>query len=88
MIITESMIACRWFIQQLYKGHAVGGYLHIVTDDKNVEDDNLIFCMGEIEENAERHSMTLLIIQRVIVELLMKMSLAEREYVVRWKITN
>ena len=33
-----------------------GGNLHIVTDDDNIEDDHILFCLKEAEEDSMRES--------------------------------
>lgn len=47
---SEDMEEIAWMIAQWYKqpGCETGGPLHIVTDDQNVEDDDLIFCHEQL----------------------------------------
>jgi hypothetical protein len=38
----------------VYAEHKAGGALHIMLDDGNLEDDDLAFCAGQVETQAER----------------------------------
>lgn len=48
--ITPLMLETSRLIEQLYElpNCSVGGPLHILTDDQNVDDDNLAFCWGAV----------------------------------------
>lgn len=37
----------------LYSYHHAGGPLHILTDDGNVEDSNLDFCLDEVDKSND-----------------------------------
>lgn len=39
-------------IKELYELNSVGGPLHIVTDDYNVSDDDVRFCLDEINQTG------------------------------------
>ena len=40
-------------VAELYTVHLVGGKMHIVTDDWNVEDEDVEFCKEEIEKDGD-----------------------------------
>jgi hypothetical protein len=48
-IVTEATKAAAEAVRALYEINAVGGAMHIVTDDWNIEDHSLEFCSKEIE---------------------------------------
>ncbi len=56
----------------LYRHRAVGGYLHIVTDDGNIEDGHIDFCMNEIQKNEDNYPYHLLLVCTAILELLLQ----------------
>lgn len=45
---TENMLQAASLIEELYEYHSAGGPLHVITDDFNVEDSNLAFCLLQI----------------------------------------
>jgi hypothetical protein len=56
---------------------SMGGDLHIVLDDWNIETEHIEFCAGEIGRN-DRASPELLAIESELVDLLLPMSEEER----------
>lgn len=76
--------ACRELIEELYRfpEGGVGGNLHIVTDDWNIEDGNLEFCRDQVLDESygtpdQRE------VELQILDLMDRMSLAERASVLR-----
>ena len=57
-------------IRELYEIHGAGGNCHIVTDDGNLEDSNIMFCL---------ESEDLLDIERDILEAMLTMSKTQRK---------
>jgi hypothetical protein len=47
-IVNEKTLALKSLAERVYDFCPVGGNLHIVLDDWNLEDDNLAFCRGVI----------------------------------------
>ena len=45
---TPGMHAVQPLLRALYDRHAAGGWAHIVTDDWNIEDEHIVWCL----ENA------------------------------------
>jgi hypothetical protein len=41
---------------KLYKSSCVGGNCHIVTDDKNVDDDSIRYCLNAVNKNYHEQS--------------------------------
>src|SRR5690348_1783765 len=39
-------------IEAVYKHNGVGGNLHIVLDDNNIDDGDLAFCLGQIDRGG------------------------------------
>lgn len=54
-IITDKTIHAAELVNQLYdcKGCSVGGYGHIVFDDWNLEDNNILFCLRNAEHISD-----------------------------------
>ncbi len=51
---SPEVIAAAEKIAALYRVHGAGGALHIVTDDMNVEDDDLEFARKHLSDDVER----------------------------------
>lgn len=54
--ITPAVLACVPLVKQLYEFSCVGGPAHNVTDDWNIEDDSIDWCLengGHPEDSAE-----------------------------------
>ena len=52
-------------------GNAVWGSLHIVLDDGNVDDSNVVFCIGEAEQRGDDEG-------KRLAEILLRMSKTQR----------
>lgn len=50
-IVSDETHQAAKLIGQVYESSTVGGNLHIVVDDWNLEDEHLDFCAGAIEKN-------------------------------------
>ena len=61
-------------VQKYYAkpGNLAGGYLHLVLDDGNIDDDYVEFCLKYAGENHDADGVEL-------ARLLLQMSLAQRE---------
>lgn len=85
-IVTDRTLAAAELIRQVYEYSIVGGNLHIVVDDWNLEDDDLEFCLKEIAKGGrsdpnysdECDSKEQLVIEERCCKLLANMSLEER----------
>lgn len=85
-IITDRTLAAAELVRQVYDFSGVGGNLHIVVDDWNIEDDNLEFCSKEIAAGGyfdpkypeEKPSSEQLAVERRCCDALMRMTLDER----------
>lgn len=53
--MTNIQNACVLLIRELYKTEPTGGDMHIVTDDFNVEDIHLRWCMQHIGEYISKN---------------------------------
>lgn len=51
-IITDKTMAAASLVRRVYEFSCVGGNLHIVLDDWNLQDENLQFCMDEIKKGG------------------------------------
>lgn len=49
-INNPKVVECAKLIAQVYEHSPVGGYLHIVLDDWNLEDSNVVYCAEAIEK--------------------------------------
>jgi hypothetical protein len=85
-IITDRTLAAAELVRQVYDYSGVGGNLHIVLDDWNIEDDNLEFCAKEIAAGGyfdpkypdERATSEQLDVEKRCCDALARMTLAER----------
>ncbi len=59
-ITSKAVIDAVNSIEDLYKEHALGGRLHIVTDDWNVEDEHLEWCKEQGLNDIEQRCFQLL----------------------------
>lgn len=76
---TPQIRAAAALIGEVYEYHGVGGYLHIVIDDWNLEDDHLEYCLQAIEKNEwDNEENEALEIQRKCCDALMKLTELER----------
>lgn len=63
----------------IYEHNEVGGNLHIVLDDMNVEDEHIQYCVDEaIPENYHKLSPEVNAIEKELGELLLTMTEQER----------
>jgi hypothetical protein len=77
--ITDQIRAAGTLVAELYEHHAVGGPLHIVTDDYNVEDTHLDFCADWLAKSTdEDYSSTVRRVSAEILAMLRPMTPAER----------
>ncbi len=81
-IVTERTKACAESIAKVYSHSSVGGGLHIIVDDWNIEDSNVEFCSRYIESSEHRKddeaSNEQIRVERECLYLLKEMSLDER----------
>ncbi len=52
--VTPKIVEAAALVGKLYERNCVGGRMHIVTDDWNIEAENLSFCSGMICEAQQR----------------------------------
>ena len=73
----------RAYIDCLYKLEECecGGLLHIVTDDQNVRDSYIKFCLQQCNEHPEREESEL---GKLICEELLKLTIPQRMIVCTW----
>jgi hypothetical protein len=78
MITTQEIVG---LIQEYYStdGNAAGGYLHIVLDDGNLEDDDIIFCIEQAKMAGDFNGVLL-----GYVLLLLNLSEREKAYNKFW----
>lgn len=79
-IINDRTLAAAALAARVYEFSAVGGNLHIVLDDWNIEDDNLEFCAKQIADGGYegRDSPEELAVEKECCEAFMAMTLDER----------
>lgn len=84
-IVSDTTKRAAALCERVYEQSCVGGRLHIVLDDWNLEDGSLQFCMGDIEKGEAGESEygdpidpETLAIERECCEALMAMTLEER----------
>lgn len=53
-LLTDKTRAAAALIKELYLSHVVGGYLHIVTDDMNCEQDHIDSCIKNMDKTGGR----------------------------------
>jgi hypothetical protein len=56
---------------------AVGGPLHIITDDGNVKDDDILFCFRNLEDNTS-YSVVVRLVAREMLRLLSLLTAPQR----------
>lgn len=76
--MTNIQNACVLLIRELYKTEPVGGDLHIVTDDCNVDAESLVWCELHIYERS-REKTEIGKLELAILCLLWLMTEEERE---------
>jgi hypothetical protein len=65
-------------IRRLYVTHSTGAALHIVTDDWNLEDDHIIYCLTYLLDNAQYYTSKDFKLQKRLLTLLKRMTIEER----------
>lgn len=80
VVDTPKTRAAAELIRRVYQDtpHCTGGYLHIVTDDCNVDDGYVDWCLKKISENEDGHPEHDLAIERECGEALRQLSEDER----------
>ena len=53
--IPQKYIDCLELMESIYDISCVGGLAHIVVDDKNLDDDDIVFCIGQAVEEIQKH---------------------------------
>lgn len=64
-IVNEKTLAAARAIEEVYEWSSVGGNLHVVLDDWNIENEHVQFCCDEVQKvsgqlEAEKECLTLL----------------------------
>lgn len=77
-IANDSVLRAAKLIEQVYEFSCVGGNLHIVLDDWNIEDNNVEFCIRAITENKFNNTPEQLAIENECALLLRGMRMEER----------
>lgn len=83
---TQAMSRCAFLVRELDDVQSVGGALHIVTDDYNLEDEHLEYCRDIVarrdhwsfEQTAPENVEGLARLKTEILDLLSVMTLEER----------
>lgn len=56
--VTPEIASAAKAVASLYEVHCAGGGAHVVTDDMNVDDDDLAFCMNwKDTDDVARHAL-------------------------------
>lgn len=71
------------YVQCLYEldGCACGGLLHILLDEDNIYDKDILYCLGECIKHPEKEESK---IGQLICEEYLKLSLDQRKYLVSY----
>lgn len=77
-IVNERTIAAAKLIDEVYEWSCAGGHLHIVVDDWNLEDENIEFCIGEMDKNSHELPPEAIEAERKCAAALMALSEDER----------
>lgn len=86
-LVTPEIRRASELCRQLYEFSCVGGNCHIVTDDWNLEDHHIAFCVDQVaaggwfdERTGETHNddPAQLAVEKELLNLLLPMSIAER----------
>lgn len=72
---TPQIERCAELVDELYQFNPVGGHLHIVTDDWNLEDHSVEFCRKYVEEQEPTEQTH---VEAQIIQLMQPMSEEER----------
>ena len=71
IVKNEKVYKCVHLVIDLYKVKSSGGAAHVVTDDYNMEDENIEFCLNLAKENGSH-------LEIAVLELMQTMTLDER----------
>lgn len=52
LVVNETTAKTAELVKRLYEFAAAGGNCHIVTDDWNLEDDHIEFCVAQVERGG------------------------------------
>lgn len=78
-IINDKTIRAADLVEDLYEFAGAGGNCHIVTDDWNLEDEHIQWCLTKgLANNVVEHTADQIAVERELLELLASMSLPER----------
>lgn len=69
-------------INKVYEYSLVGGNLHIVVDDWNIEDHNLLFCEKEISKEEDKEQRD---VEQECFDILFSMTIEERNSTLYWQ---
>ena len=72
---------CEILLDALYKFTPVGGNLHIITDDGNVQDSDINFCRNYIRDNPHDSPKAQQAIEYAILDLLSLYDEKDREFI-------
>lgn len=91
VIRNDRTIRAAALVKKLYEfpEGGVGGHCHIVTDDYNLEDENIDFCLGELHPDRQRdydfldpmNNPGMIEIERELLTLMRAMNMEERKSV-------
>lgn len=53
IVLNDAVLAAADAVNELYEVHAAGGSAHIVTDDWNLENHSIEFCIGYAKDEGD-----------------------------------
>jgi hypothetical protein len=77
-IINDAVISAAKLVADVYDFNFVGGNLHIVLDDWNIEDDHLGWCAERIAQNPDKDEPEQIRAEEACCAAFMALSLEER----------
>jgi hypothetical protein len=78
LVISDLTRKCAELVAELYEFSFVGGNCHIVTDDWNLEDEHIQWCLKSVLDNKYEDTPEQLAVEKKLLELLASMSIEER----------
>ncbi len=66
------------YCSQLYDLDSVGGHAHIVSDDWNLEDEHVDFCIEACKNNTNNKTTKQRIIENEFLQIMKKLTIEER----------
>ena len=78
---TPEMLTAHALMSGIYELHSCGGAAHIVTDDGNLRDSDLDFCLSPCDKEPERPEAPLV---RLFCEIMKKLTMIQRTIVVEF----